>query len=92
MENTNASRLDAIRERFKNASPGPWSLDGCLIVAETGDIINDGEWYDTDLENGDFSNNEDFVAHSWEDIKFLLSEVDRLNEIIRSRETPGTSL
>jgi len=72
--------LEQIKCRHSMATPGPWSAEsGLLMSPTTGEILCDGEWYERELGEG-FTDNESFVVHSWEDVRWLIEEVERLRE------------
>lgn len=88
------SRLDEIRKRTEAATEGPWKNDGwdnfnpdtleaCCVVEFPKDIVAvfvnaDGcdTWEEARSTNA--ANDADFIAHSREDIPYLLGLVDRL--------------
>ena len=82
----NVERLTEIRQRAEAATPGPWNL---ITMGRDGD--GDDEWgwimganknWRWDDGDGPQSRaNADFIAHSRDDIPYLLSEVDRLNAL-----------
>lgn len=74
--------LAEIREREKQASPGPWYVEGGTgsILAEHPMLpsvpeIVAGHWRDYGVIDPD---NADFIAHARDDIPALLVEVDML--------------
>lgn len=79
--------LTLIKDRHSLATPGPWVAEGTFLFAhETGDIIFDGDWYDTNLPDDhplceeEHTRNEDFVVHAWEDVRWLIREVEHLRQ------------
>jgi hypothetical protein len=73
------SRLAEIEARANEAEQGPWELsfdDGYYIESERGAIVDDiGS-----------ANNGYFIAHSREDIPFLLDEIKRLRGLLVSED------
>ena len=78
-------KLEEIRKRFEKATIGPWywyfgeqkyeyeslavkSYDAIDILSADNDLI---------IASGE---NADFIAHAWEDVSRLLSEIDSLRE------------
>ena len=86
-----SKRLDAIRQRLTNATPGPWPKD--YVYAIVRNSVRNGS-YDSD-EPGMESFSWDFsyyydraddvplIAHAPEDLAFLLAEVESLRSMIR---------
>jgi hypothetical protein len=71
-------RLTEIEKRLEKITPGKWKWDedGHLFITEIHDLISP-----TTDEKALCNRNEDadFIAHSPEDVKFLLEEVKRLS-------------
>lgn len=87
----NAEQLQAIKDRVKKATLGPWDFE--RGIKERGDrrpaVIeyfdyDYGEWF----IHGDISNLNDaeFIAHAREDIPQLVAEVERCHVEIADRE------
>ena len=86
--NQDNDRLEQSKCRHSMATPGPWTAEGGIVMSPTtGEILCDGEWFERELGEG-FTDNESFVVHSWEDVKWLIEEVERLRE---QTETPAPS-
>ena len=93
----NVERLTEIRQRTEAATPGPWNL---ITMGRDGD--GDDEWgwimganknWRWDDGDGPQSRaNADFIAHSRDDIPYLLSEVDRLNELLNASKAGQLTL
>lgn len=83
-------QLEAIRSRTEKATEGPWNWteDGKNLISEkggtiVGEAVYDGiggVWFDA------WRRDEEFIAHSREDIPALLAEVESLNAEIADRE------
>ena len=72
-------KLDEIRQRTEAATPGPWAVKVKGNAVESHQVMSSG--------NGPVcsaispkTKNAQFIAHSREDIPYLLSEVDRLEK------------
>lgn len=83
------TRIDEIRERAGQATAGKWEYDGAGCVGVYGK--NDVLMYDIcecdDIWTENAEANGEFIAHSREDIPYLLGEIDKLrkeNEGIRA--------
>lgn len=85
---TYTQRLDQIRARVDQATPGPWrvenprnvsndygssSCDGITAASGRELIITDSGYYPPGVADAEF------IAHAREDIPFLLAEIDRLS-------------
>lgn len=84
--------LEEIKKRHSDASTGPWIWDArrhthdCIIYVEgsveeygyisigEGGIVGSSEWTWVDDHNGEF------IANSWQDVKDLIAEVERLQK------------
>lgn len=85
-------RLEEIREREQAATPGSWNIDrdgqirsGIILVAGCNPIIRNGELWSDGIRYPNSSNAE-FIAHTREDIPYLLSEIDHLKDIEQKRD------
>lgn len=66
------NRIEEIKARCEAATKGPWiKINDQLRHGVTAGLIGVIHVYDEDA---------DFIAHSREDIPFLLAELDRLTE------------
>jgi hypothetical protein len=87
------SRLDEIKERERKATKGEWKfIPGLWNVGyETGHsdgsiITEDDGWYIATMENApEQAENADFIAHSKEDIPWLIERLEEAREIIADR-------
>ena len=73
-------RLEEIRQRTEAATPGPWDAKTNCYPECNGEPwgwISGASWHIT-WSGSKGQINADFIAHSREDIPYLLSEVDRL--------------
>ena len=70
-------RLEEIRQRTEAATDGPWERFDTPEYAEI-HVLGGKEAGFLPVALADEAYNADFVAHSREDIPYLLSEVDRL--------------
>ena len=76
-------RLQAIRARCEQATPGPWSwAPGYVLVSARGDriLVLDYTYGPRQLTEADA----EFVAHAREDVPALLEEVERLQAEVRA--------
>lgn len=90
-------RIAEIKDRLEKATPGPWIAvgknrnDGHQVVV-AGEYTNEGEpdmWIDV-VYSADEVADADFIAGAPEDIRFLLSEVERLEKrIIHLKKAEG---
>ena len=71
-------RLEEIRQRTEAATDGPWERFDTPDYAEI-HVLGGKEAGFLPVALADKAYNADFIAHSREDIPYLLSEVDRLN-------------
>lgn len=87
---TPTAQIAAIRQRAKQATPGPWSYERC--EDERGGIDYDIESWskpaqrrDTKIACGAESRfDADFIAHAREDIPFLLQQWDARESALRA--------
>lgn len=76
-------QLAEIKARAAAATPGPWwaeSVDCCVISEALGDDDEGGCWV-ADFGCA-FPDDGEFIAHAREDIPLLVSEVERLREVL----------
>lgn len=86
-------RLAEIRQRLSAATPGPWApwldqdgqphMDNLLMVGNAEAVIPEGEWWVEDVDINPVAHvytpqDREFIAHSPQDITYLLEEVERL--------------
>lgn len=84
-------KIKSIEERLSKTTPGPWHVSGDInhLVFERYDkekhngpplVANCGNLHNADTKEHvkEMQNNAEFIAHSREDIPYLLSEVKRL--------------
>ena len=74
-----ADRLDEIQARVEAATPGPWEWDSDLCVMLAG---YEGQDPVVGVRLSPRSFDADFIAHSREDVPFLLAEVTKFRAII----------
>lgn len=86
--NTNAmtqERLDAIRERLADATPGPWVWLGEAELASPTipEPEDEDDYQHITNEDGqiDSSDDADLIEHAPDDLADLLAEVERLREL-----------
>jgi len=68
-------RLDEIQARVRDSSSGPWDVSGQSVLSQVVRSI-------PVAQNVVSPWDADFIAHSREDVPFLLAEVTRLTAII----------
>ena len=106
-DNDDASRLAEIAERESKATPGPW-LSEVQDGRRNGAVSTMAEvtslaWVNTTGESRGIctvwdrftKNNRDFIAHSREDIPFLLAAIKRRDEEIarlQPNSKPATNM
>ena len=73
-------RLEEIRQRTEAATDGPWERFDTPDYAEI-HVLGGKEAGFLPVALADEAYNADFIAHSREDVPYLLSEVDRLNAL-----------
>ncbi len=96
-----SSRLSEIRDREGKATPGPWQShwndelpedvrvcldrDGVctMCIALAGETDDGGAWTPETLAR--WRGDADFIAHSRDDVRWLLAEVDRLQALLGRR-------
>jgi hypothetical protein len=71
------NRIDEIRKRVEAATPGPWLAEH----ANSGVFTNPKPYFYEDVTLT--QENRDFIAHSREDIPYLLNEIHRLQVEVR---------
>jgi uncharacterized protein YqfB (UPF0267 family) len=83
-------RIAEIRERHKNATPGPWEEWGPSDSKLVYTVSNDGDicqlWYKSEVPMPNAENNAKFISHSWADVDFLLSELERYEGMYQRAE------
>lgn len=85
------TRLDEIREREKKATKGPWKADGKIVRPISEEIKRRAPIAMTDCSHGigqagvSDENNADFIAHSREDIPYLLERLEAAEEALRGQ-------
>lgn len=65
------NRINEIRERLEEATPGPWIEYDAKVYVERGSVKIALPMGRKDAE---------FIAHTSEDIRFLIDEIERLQE------------
>jgi len=84
MTNTELTkRIAEIKERWEQATPGPWYGSGGFIwvARKDGGLGDCLQWgYDNQFEEKDAN----FLAASWDDIRVLLEEVERKDKVLTS--------
>ncbi len=71
-------RLEDIKERLNAATEGKWVSDGDSVLTNDKNVICDLRETSFML-NENNSNDSNFIAHSKDDIQYLLDEVERLH-------------
>lgn len=88
-------RLDEIQARVEAATPGPWEVtqEGWSVISAACNIC--GTYHNHSMHDGgrtwDAQPDADFIAHSREDVPFLLAEVSKLRAIIEEAATRAAS-
>lgn len=88
-------RLRQIRQRCEAATPGPWvyfdnGFDGYIQTANTSEYIVGGERHEGRIEPGD--PNAAFIAHSREDIPWLVETLEQAQARVRELEAENQRL
>lgn len=88
----NNERIQEIKRRHESATPGTWNSTGDAVRCDhspNGWICQMFEGSENSEEpTRDFENafiNAEFIAHSPDDISYLLSEVERLQQIVEAQ-------
>ena len=85
------NRIEEIRRRCDAATPGPWAAEpkpaekGVFIPQAAAKVAANGDWHQAKF-------NAWFIAHSREDIPFLLGEVERLQQQVNKLQTEKDTL
>jgi FtsZ-binding cell division protein ZapB len=86
------NRIAEIKSRLEKATPEPWIAvgkdqnDGHEVVV-AGEYTNEPDMWIDVVYSADEVADADFIARAPEDIRFLLGEVERLQEAIRGATT-----
>lgn len=95
------TRIDEIRERCEKATPAPWELSECVSDPSSdisvsifhhvkgNEYIKIGDWWGSDPNDGKDAANHAFIAHSREDIPYLLGLVERMAGLIEKAQFVG---
>jgi hypothetical protein len=67
---TDDDRIDQIRSRWNNATPGPWIHEGAFVV------MRDGKFHVKVAVAG--WNDAEFISKAPEDIAWLIGKIERL--------------
>lgn len=91
MLGNNANRIKKIEERCKSSTPGPWRKNPkedivCLDGRERNSISAYGAGVICGMSNDEDTHNWEFIAHSREDIPWLLDEITRLTTKVEALE------
>lgn len=90
MDNGTQQRLEEIREREKKATKGPWHFQADTAGRPVRLHADDFDTVITRELNEDYlymtNQDEAFIAHSREDIPFLLSHIDSLTNKLKIAE------
>ncbi len=81
--------LASVRKRCNLATPGPWIsyVEGRDHTSGDSVIVRGENGGEEDLYvYGATAEDQDFIAHAREDIPYLLDEIERLTQILISRE------
>ena len=88
------TRIEEIRARLEAATPGPWEFSNSSDVRESKGEFRAPNPHNGFMLVGPWTNDADaaFIAHSREDVPFLLAEVTKLRAIIEEAKTLRTDL
>jgi hypothetical protein len=82
-------RLKEIQERLDKATPGPWQRNMMKLGLPSPHVVDFGRppkspfaVLHSDVEPTNTTNDADFIAHSREDIPFLLADNERKDDLI----------
>jgi hypothetical protein len=93
-------RLDEIKQRMADASPGPWHVktanfgdDWIVGIIKTGESGEDGKIYGVHTTNvrasqmfGDAKTDAEFIAHAPADLAWAIAEIERLKREMAEME------
>jgi hypothetical protein len=84
-------RLKEIKERLEKATPGKWRADRNTVDfgPPTGSPF---AVLHSDADPSNTTNDADFIAHSREDIPYLLAEIERLKQLIGKSASMGRGI
>src|SRR5574344_648601 len=86
------NRLDEIRQRAEAATPGPWEAVSKGNSIQSNAVVSAMYGDGPKLNICPSTTNAAFIAHSREDIPYLLSEVAELTELLNASKAGQVSL